>query len=154
MAQIQNYENQGNQFKREINYVCSHSQHPEFNQPTKEIKHVNDKLITGIPEHLLKTLMKVACKLLLRVDTTFEELTPQEQELCRKFETDNIYRFLTEEHDTVPEFHFNWTTVPRQTFEGKYTDSSNLPEQVQQPPAPPAPPHSPTSSSLSGSPHS
>jgi hypothetical protein len=29
------------------------------------------------------------------------------------FETSDIYIFLTGEEDTVPEFQYNWTTVPR-----------------------------------------
>jgi hypothetical protein len=48
--------------KKRINYLCSHSQHPDFNQHTKE-KSVNEKLITGIPESLHVPLMKVAYKL-------------------------------------------------------------------------------------------
>ena len=42
---------------------------------------------------------------------TFEELTPSEQKLWNSFETDQIYRLLTGEPDTVPEFRFNWYTV-------------------------------------------
>ncbi len=55
--------------------------------------------------------MKVAYKLLFRDEATFEELTPPEQKLWNSFETDQIYRLLTGEPDTVPEFRFNWYTV-------------------------------------------
>jgi hypothetical protein len=33
--------------------------------------------------------------------------------LWTTFETIDIYRFLTGEEDTVPEFQYNWTTVPK-----------------------------------------
>ncbi len=70
---------------------------------------------------------------------------------------DDIYRFLTGEPDTVPEFHFNWMTVPRVKFEGEYTSNNLAPnpaQYVQQPPVPPAPPHTPPSSSSTSSPYS
>jgi len=51
--------------------------------------------------------MKVAYKLLSRDEATSEELTSMEQQLWNSFETDQIYRLLTGEPDTVPEFWFN-----------------------------------------------
>jgi len=45
------------QWIKKINYAGSHSQHPDINQRTKEIKNINEKLITGIPEYLSKPLM-------------------------------------------------------------------------------------------------
>jgi hypothetical protein len=102
--------------KKEINYACSHRQHPDLIKQANEIKSVDEKLITGIPECLCKPLIQVAYKLLIIDDSTFEELTPQEQALWNKFETNNIYRFLTGEPDTVPEFWFNWITAPRVTI--------------------------------------
>ncbi len=50
------------------------------------------ELKTGIPESFGEALMKVVHKLLVRDDSTFEELTPQEQ--WTRSETDDIYRFL------------------------------------------------------------
>jgi hypothetical protein len=44
---------------------------------------------------------------------TFEQLTTTEQNLWTKFETADIYRFLTGEEDTVPEFQYNWTSIPK-----------------------------------------
>jgi len=87
--------------------------------------------------------MKVAYKLLSRDEATFEELTPREQKLWTSFETDQIYRLLT---DKVPEFRFNWYTIT--TADGY---SSDQPQPVKAkaptvkpstaPPAlPPAPP--------------
>jgi hypothetical protein len=90
----------------------NHSQHPELKSHADEIKSVNEKLITNIPECLHKPLMKVAHKHLIRDKATLKELTPQEQELWNKFETDTIYQFLTGEPDTVPQFCFNWITLP------------------------------------------
>ncbi len=99
--------------------------------------------------------MKVTYKLLIRDDSTFKELTPEEKELWTKFETDDIYRFWIGELDTVPEFHFNWTLIPRQTFQGKFTRAPKPAPAAQplqaQPPKPATPP---SSSSSSISPHS
>jgi hypothetical protein len=39
---------------------------------------------------------------------SFEQLTPSEKELWSKFETSDIYQFLTGETNTVPEFCHNW----------------------------------------------
>ncbi len=84
----------------------NHSQHPEFNQRSNEFMSVNEKLITGIPKCLCEPLMRVAYKLLIRDYSTFEELKPQEQELWKNFKTDDTYKFLTGEPDTVLEFCF------------------------------------------------
>jgi hypothetical protein len=56
--------------------------------------------------------MKVAYTLLSRDKATFYELTTKEHKLWNKFETDDIYRFLTGKPNTVSEFHFYWLTVP------------------------------------------
>ncbi len=118
---------------------------------------MEEKLKTGIPESLSESLMKVAYKLLIRDDSTFEELTPQEQQLWTRCETDDIYSFLTGEPDTVPEFCFNWTLVPQLTFQSA---TYSTPTQAQPTPATPSPqapqppPSSKSSSSSSSSPHS
>ncbi len=65
---------------------------------------MNTKLKTGIAESLREPLMKIAQKLLISDKTTFEQLTTTEQNLWTKFETADIYRFLTGEEDTIPEF--------------------------------------------------
>jgi hypothetical protein len=65
-----------------------------------------------MPGRFCEPLMKVAYKLLSRDEATFGEFwTPSEQKLWNSFETDQIYRLLTGESDTVPEFRFNWYTV-------------------------------------------
>jgi hypothetical protein len=85
--------------------------------------------------------MKVAYKLLSRDEATFEELTPSEQKLWSSFETDQIYRLLTGESDTVPEFRFNWYTVDTTDRYCERPQSLPAPSAtsraVAQPPAPP-----------------
>jgi hypothetical protein len=63
-----------------------------------------------INKSLRKPLLNVANKLLGRQRLNFKQLTPSEQELWKKFETSDIYEFLTGERDTVPEFCNNWLT--------------------------------------------
>ncbi len=76
-----------------------------------KINSTEDRCHSNIPECFRKPLMKVAYKLLSRDEATFEELTPTEQQLLNSFETDQIYRLLTGEPDTVPKSRFNWFTV-------------------------------------------
>jgi hypothetical protein len=115
---------------------------------------VDTKLKTGIAESLREPLMKIAQQLLISDKVTFEQLTPAEQKLWTTFETVDIYRFLTGEEDTVPEFQYNWTTVPRL----QSLDPTNVPTTPANPappaapPAPPLPPLSPPSSDPSTSP--
>ena len=101
-------EEQCSQIRQQINFARQHRLH-QINQ----IKSVDTKLKTGISESLHKPLMKITHKLLIRDVSTFKELTSPGQNLWNKFKTDNIYWFLTGEPDTVPEFHFNLTSVPR-----------------------------------------
>jgi hypothetical protein len=63
-----------------------------------------------ISESLREPLLNVANKLLGRQRLSFEQLTPSEKELWTKFETSDIYQFLTGETNTVPEFCHNWLT--------------------------------------------
>ncbi len=77
----------------------------------EKINLTQEKYHSNMPEHLRKPLMKVASKLLSRDKATFEQLTPSEQKLWNSFETDQIYRLLTGEPYTVPEFRFNWYTI-------------------------------------------
>jgi hypothetical protein len=74
---------------------------------------VDTKLKTGIAEGLREPLMRIAQQLLISDKNTFEQLTPTEKQLWTTFKTADIYRFLTGEEDTVSEFQYNWTTVPR-----------------------------------------
>ncbi len=72
------------------------------------------------------------------------------------FETSDIYRFLTGEEDTVPEFQYNWTTVPKlQPLGPANTLVSATPPAAPPAPAPTAPASSgSTSSSTASSSHS
>ncbi len=119
-----------------------------------QIKSVDTKLKTGIAESLREPLMKIAQQLLISDKATFEKLTPTEQKLWTTFETADIYRFLTGEEDTVPEFQYNRTTVPRlqplDPTNVQITPANTAPPAA--PPAPPLPPASPPSSDTSASP--
>jgi hypothetical protein len=85
---------------------------------------VDTKLKTGIAESLSEPLMKIAQQLLISDKATFEQLTPTEQKLWTTFKTADIYRFLTGEEVTVPEFQYNWTSVPRLQPLGPSTTST------------------------------
>jgi hypothetical protein len=105
--------------------------------------------------------MKIAQHLLISDKNTFEQLTPEEKQLWTKFETADIYRFLTGEEDTVPEFQYNWTTVPKLQPLGPTsvpsTQTNAAPSAAPPVPAPqPVAPSSPGSSSspTTSSPHS
>jgi hypothetical protein len=100
--------------------------------------------------------MIIAQHLLISDKATFDQLTPTEQKLWTTFETEDIYRFLTGEEDTVPEFQYNWTSVPRLQPLGPSTTSTpptpaNPAPPVAPPVAPPAPPLPPASPPSSGS---
>jgi hypothetical protein len=135
-------EEQCHQLRQQINFARQHRLH-QINQ----IKSVDTKLKTGIAESLRKALMKIAQHLLISDKNTFEQLTPADRQLWSKFETSDIYRFLTGEEDTVPEFQYNWTTVPRLQPLGPTKAPASA-----APPAPAQPPASPPSPDSSGSP--
>jgi hypothetical protein len=107
----------------------------------EKINSTEERCHSNVPERFREPLMKVAYKLLSRDEATFEELTPSEQKLWNSFETDQIYRLLTGEADTVPEFRFNWYTVD--TTDGYYEGPpiTTVPTRtITRPPAqPPAP---------------
>jgi len=80
-------------------------------QPDSEnLINVQTNEIFLISESLREPLLNVANKLLGRQRLSFEQLTPSEKELWTKFETSDIYKFLTGETNTVPEFCHNWLT--------------------------------------------
>jgi hypothetical protein len=96
--------------------------------------------------------MKFAQQLLISDKATFDLLTPTEQKLWTTFETADIYRFLTGEEDTVHEFQYNWTSVPRlQPLGPSTTSTPPTPANPAPPVAPPASPLPPVSLKSSGS---
>jgi hypothetical protein len=101
---LKELEEQCYQLKNQINFARHHQLH--------QIKSVETQSKTGISESLHEPLMKIAHKRLISDKSTFEQLTPSEQTLWTRFKTDDIYRFLTGEPDTVPEFQYNWTSIP------------------------------------------
>ncbi len=98
--------------------------------------------------------MKIAQQLLISDKATFEQLTPTKQKRRTTFETGDIYRFLNGEEDTVPEFQYNWTSVPKPLGPSTTSAAPNPARTAPlvAPPAPPLPPASPPSSGLSTSP--
>jgi hypothetical protein len=96
--------------------------------------------------------MKIAQKLLISDKATFEHLTTAEQNLWTKFETADIYRFLTGEEDTVPEFQYNCISIPKLQPLGPTVTGNTQPAANTGPPvAPPAPPPAPASPPDTGS---
>ncbi len=90
---------------------CKQWQLKLMKREAEKIISAQERCHSNVPERFREPLMKVAYKLLSRDEATFEELTPMEKKLWNSFETDQIYRLLTGEPDTVPEFRFNWYTV-------------------------------------------
>jgi hypothetical protein len=107
----------------------------------EKINSTEERCHSNVPERFREPLMKVAYKLLSRDEATFEELTPSDQKLWNSFETDQIYRLLTGEPDTVPEFRFNWYTVD--TCDGYYEPPQGLPSSTRTVAPPSAPPPAP-----------
>ncbi len=134
--------------RHQINFARQHRLHQQFNQ----IKSMDNKLKTGIAESLRNPLMKIAQKLLISDKATFEQLTSTEKQLWTKFETADIYRFLTGEEDTVPEFQYNRTSIPKlQPLGPSTTNTEATPANTDPLVAPPVPPPAPTSPPGTGS---
>jgi hypothetical protein len=79
-----------------------------------------DNEINLINETLGEPLLHIANKILGRQNLNFEQFTPPEQKLWNLFENSDIYKFLTGEKDTIPEFRHNWITCsakPKVTFD-------------------------------------
>jgi hypothetical protein len=139
---LKEHKEQCYQLRQQINLARQHKLH-QINQ----IKSVDNKLKTGIAESLREPFMKIAQHLLISDKNTFEQLTPKEKQLWTTFETADIYRFLTGEEDTVPEFQYNWTMVPKlqplSSAIAPTTPANTAPPAA--PPAPALPPGSPPS---------
>jgi hypothetical protein len=102
-----------------------------------------DNEINLINEMLCKPLLHIANKLLGRPNLNFDQLTPPEQKLWNLFENSDIYKFLTSEKDTIPEFRHNWITCtakPKVTFDYQgFLDSWRAFNQQPQPQLQPTP---------------
>jgi hypothetical protein len=99
---------------RQLKLAENHCKQWRLKLMKREAEKINlteERCHSNVPEHFREPLMKVAYKLLSKDEAAFEELTPSEQKLWTSFETDQIYRLLTGEPDTVPEFRFNWYTI-------------------------------------------
>jgi hypothetical protein len=106
--------------------------------------------ISAIKEELRLKLTSIASKLLSSEHYQFSHLSEEEQHLWRQFDKEEIYKFITGEEDTLPEFQYNWIepcqlavhlSPELQRF---FQDLRVPPDQqkapVQLPPAPPVPP--------------
>ncbi len=127
---------------------CKQWQLKLMKREANKINSTENKCHSTVPERFCKPLMKVAYKLLSRDKATFEELTSTEQQLWNSFETDQIYRLLTGEPDTVPEFRFNWYTVTGGDTMGEFIPDQAPPVQTRITPAArsiPVPPVAPAS---------
>jgi hypothetical protein len=64
--------------------------------------------ISAIKEELQLKLTSIASKLLSSEHFHFCQLSEEEQHIWRQFDKDEVYRFITGEEDTLPEFQYNW----------------------------------------------
>jgi hypothetical protein len=64
--------------------------------------------ISAIKEELRLKLTSIASKLLSSEHFHFCHLSDEEQHLWRQFDNEEVYRFITGEEDTLPEFQYNW----------------------------------------------
>ncbi len=64
--------------------------------------------IYAIKEELRLKLTSIASKLLSSEHFHFCNLSEEEQHLWRQFDNEEVYKFITGEEDTLPEFQYNW----------------------------------------------
>jgi hypothetical protein len=69
---------------------------------------VDPPVIGAIKESLRGQLTSIASKLLSSEHTKLEDLSEEEQNLWKQFDNSNIYKFITGEQDTLPEFQYDW----------------------------------------------
>jgi hypothetical protein len=103
-----------------------------------------DNEISLTNEKLCEPLLHIANKLLGRQNLNFDQLTAPEQKLWNLFEKSDIYKFLTGETDTTPEFCHNWITCsakPKVEFDFQtfFNDWNQLNFQINTPAQPPTP---------------
>ncbi len=64
--------------------------------------------IAAIKEELRLKLTSIASKLLSSEHFNFYDLSDEEQQLWSNFDKSEVYKFITGERDTLPEFQYNW----------------------------------------------
>jgi hypothetical protein len=64
--------------------------------------------ISAIKEELRLKLTSIASKLLSSEHFPFWNLSEEEQHLWRQFDKEEVYKFITGEEDTLPEFQYDW----------------------------------------------
>lgn len=122
--------------------------------------------ILTIKECLHDSRLSIASILLSSEQVTLDKLSSEEQCLWNSYDNAYIYKFLTGEKDTIPDFQFDWITLePAVRLSANFQDFlTSQPEQKppqqppplpvqqahpqvqpQQPPVPPTPPTAPAS---------
>ncbi len=69
---------------------------------------LNQPIIGAIKEEFRKQLTSIASKLLSSEHCKLKDLSVEEQTLWTAFDNSDIYKFITGEPDTLPEFQYNW----------------------------------------------
>jgi hypothetical protein len=64
--------------------------------------------ISAIKEELRLKLTSIASKLVSSEHFHFCHLSEEEQHLWRQFDNEEVYKFITGEEDTLPEFQYDW----------------------------------------------
>jgi hypothetical protein len=68
----------------------------------------NQPVIGAIKEVFRKQLTSIASKLLSSEHSKLKDLSLEEQNLWKSFDNSDIYKLITGEPDTLPEFQYNW----------------------------------------------
>jgi hypothetical protein len=71
-------------------------------------KDADRPIIGAIKESLRGQLTSIASKLLNSEHLHFHQLSEEEQQLWQQFDKSEVYKFITGEKDTLPEFQFDW----------------------------------------------
>ena len=100
--------------------------------------------ISAIKEELRLKLTSIASKLLSSEDFHFAHLSEEEKHLWQQFEKEDIYKFITGEEDTLPEFQYNWIEPCQLAVHlppelQRYLRDSLLPPEQQKAPVQPPP---------------
>ncbi len=87
---------------------CKKDADPARNDADQTICDADPIKISAIKEELRLKLTSIASKLLSSEHYQFSHLSEEEQHLWRQFDKEDIYKFITGEEDTLPEFQYNW----------------------------------------------
>jgi len=96
--------------KARANYLCALIKNNKYcKNDADQTKNDADPIkISAIKEELRLKLTSIASKLLSSEHFHFCHLSEEEQHLWRQFDNEEVYKFITGEDDTLPEFQYNW----------------------------------------------